>query len=222
MSRCIKELYFFKNFIKKTNFLKKIVKERLMKFKKNNLIIAAIVVSGLIIGLAFIWPQREPKAPPPSQKLKNVRQKAQNLLMGMEIKIPGAEPDSYWQLQVGEFTEQNKIGAMTEIKGDYFLNGQPFYHVRARGGEINWQNRLLRFRQKVEFSSADGKKLTAREFLWDPVQKRVTAEREVVLSVPGLRIYSPKVIANLKMERVTFCGATRMVHDDFTSERKAR
>jgi LPS export ABC transporter protein LptC len=182
-----------------------------MKFKKSNLIIAAIVVIGLlIIGLAFIWPQPAPKTPPPDKKIKTVRQ-TQNLLMGMEIKIPGAEPESYWNLKVDQFTEQNKVGTMIGIKGDYFLNDKPLYHVSARSGEINWQTRLLRFRQKVEFSSMDGKRLIAREFLWDPVQKRVTAEREVVLSAPGFRIYSQKVSANLKMERVTFSGATRMV-----------
>jgi hypothetical protein len=184
-----------------------------MKFNKNFLIVGSIGLTCLlIIGWAFIGPHWGKQAPEPGKTRKVTHQVQQNLLMGMEIKVPGSEPDSYWELKVDQFTEQKKIGTMTKVKGDYWLNGKPFYHVIAQGGEINWQSRLLRFREKVQFSSADGKRLVAQEFLWDPVQKRVTAERDVELSAPGFRILTEKVTANLTLEKVTFIGATKFIH----------
>jgi LPS export ABC transporter protein LptC len=192
------------------------MKERLMKLKKSYLIGGAAVLLVLIIaGLGFVRPYWGQKAAPPVEKKKKISHgAAQNLLMGLVIKVPGSEPDSYWELKVDRFTEQKKIGTMTKIKGDYFLNKKLLYHVVAQGGEINWLNRQLQFRGNVEFSSTDGKKLTAQEFWWDPVHKRVTAEHQVEFSAPGFRIYTQKITANLDLEKVTFIGATRLVHQN--------
>jgi LPS export ABC transporter protein LptC len=190
-------------------------KERLMKFNKSYLIVGSIsLIVLLIIGLAFVWPQWGRKPSTLEKKCNQTHALEQNVLMGMVIKVPGSEPNSYWELKVDQFTEQKKIGKMTKVKGDYLLNGKPFYHVNAQGGEINWLSRQLRFTQKVEFSSVDGKRLVAQELLWDPVHKRVTAEREVQLSVPGFRIFTEKITANLALKKVTFIGATRLIYQN--------
>jgi hypothetical protein len=183
-----------------------------MKIKKSYLIGGVIGLIILTIGLTFAGKPWGQKAVPPMPKLKPTRGVEQNLLMGLVIKVPGTGPDSYWELKVDQFTEEKKIGTMTKVEGDYFLKEKPLYHVVAQGGEIDWQSRQLRFREKVEFSSSDGKKLVAGEFWWDPVHKLVTAEHEVELSAPGFRIYTQKINANLDFKKVTFIGATRMIH----------
>jgi LPS export ABC transporter protein LptC len=181
-----------------------------MILKKTHLISCVICIIFLSGGL-LLW--RQPWRKPPSPLKKPVAPTVdQNMLLGMVIKIPGSDRHSYWELKVDRFAEQNKVGVMTKIKGVYFQNGQPFYHVTAQSGEINWHSRQLRFCNQVEFSSEDGKKLQARECLWDPVRKVVTAAGEVVLSAPGFTVSTEKITANLELEKANFSGLTKVVH----------
>jgi LPS export ABC transporter protein LptC len=196
-------------------YFEKHIKEELMKFKKSFWLVGLIGLSALLITvLAFVWPRWGKKPPAPGEKSKATHTLEQNVLMGMVIKVPGSEPNSYWELKVARFVEQKKIGFMTQITGDYLLNNKPFYHVSAQTGQIDWQSRQLQFKKEVKLSSADGKRLVAQELLWDPVHKRVTAEREVKLSAPEFQIFTEKIIANLALEKVTFIGATKLIYQN--------
>ena len=185
-------------------YFEKHIKEELMKFKKSFLLVGLIGLSALLITvLAFVWPRWGKKPPAPGEKSKATHTLEQNVLMGMVIKVPGSEPNSYWELKVARFVEQKKIGFMTQ-----------FYHVSAQTGQIDWQSRQLQFKKEVKLSSADGKRLVAQELLWDPVHKRVTAEREVKLSAPEFQIFTEKIIANLALEKMTFIGATKLIYQN--------
>lgn len=182
-----------------------------MKLKRLRLLAGIIIVLliGVFITVWFIKDNRKPSVKP----IKPTTVTDENVLMGMTIKIPGNEKNGYWELKVVKFEGLEQTGRMKTIEGDYILDGKPIYHVAAQSGQVNWDNRQVRFMDQVVFTSNDNKKLSAQEFLWDPVQNKIIAEKQVVLSAPGFVATTHKLEADPQLDKVFFFGATKFVYD---------
>ncbi|HEY8464202.1 MAG TPA: LPS export ABC transporter periplasmic protein LptC [Bacillota bacterium] len=192
-----------------------------MKLKRLRLIagITIVLLTGVILAG---WLLKVGVSPKPVAKPTASAPKAnENVLLGMTIKIPGNEGNSHWELKVTRFSSLEHIGRMQSIRGDYYLDGQPIYHISARAGEINWETRKLRFNDQVEFTSNDGKKLSAQEFLWDPVQNRIFAADQVVLSSPGLVVTTRQLEADPRLDRIIFKGATKFIYEQVKTAKLA-
>ncbi|HYH04617.1 MAG TPA: LPS export ABC transporter periplasmic protein LptC [Bacillota bacterium] len=182
-----------------------------MKLKRLRLV--AGIISVLLIGVFIAGWFMKGHVKPSVKPVKKVAGNDENVLMGMTIKIPGNEKNGYWELKVVKFAGLEQIGKMKTIEGDYLLDGKPIYHVSAKSGQVNWENRQLRFENQVVFTSNDKKKLSAQEFLWNPVQNKVFAENQVVLSAPGLVVTTHKLEADPQLDKVVFTGETKFVYD---------
>ncbi len=128
---------------------------------------------------------------------------------GLVLKIPGAEKNGYWELNVARLESKDDFGLLTEINGEYLLNKQPIYYISAESGIILWKTRVLQLTGKVNLKTNDGKVLRAEKIAWDPNVRRVTAEKEVVLESPGLTISMEKFDGDLNFEQVKITGMTK-------------
>jgi LPS export ABC transporter protein LptC len=185
-------------------------KEELMKGKKLYCIIFALLIA--IVGTYWLGHRERGDAKATPTATEKTPKLEKDLLLGTTIKVPGKEKNSYWQLKVVELSSLAKIGKMTGITGDFFINGKPVYHVTARFGEVFWQDGTIRLREKVEFLSNDGRKIVAGEFQWDPKNNRVTAAKKVILSSADITVTTEKLTANPQVDKVTFAGETRIVY----------
>jgi hypothetical protein len=182
-----------------------------MKGKKLYFIIFALLIVAVGVFWFSCWIGRSGDKPI-SKPTPKILKSDEDLLLGTTIKVPGKEKNSYWQLKVVEFASLNQTGKMNGITGDFFLDGQPVYHVTARFGEVFWQDGTIRLREKVEFSSNDARKITAGVFIWDPVKNRLIAEKNVILTSTKITVITEKLTADPKVDKVAFTGETRIVY----------
>jgi LPS export ABC transporter protein LptC len=128
---------------------------------------------------------------------------------GLILKIPGAEKNGYWELNVARLESKSDLGLLTEINGEYLLNKQPIYYISADSGTILWKTRVLQITGKVNLKTNDGKALRAVKVSWDPNTRRITAEKEVVLESPDLTVSTDKLDSDLRLEQVKIVGMTK-------------
>lgn len=128
---------------------------------------------------------------------------------GLILKIPGAEKNGYWELNIARLESKEDLGLLTKINGEYFLNKQPIYYLSAESGTIWWKTRVLQITGKVNFKTNDGKVLKAEKVAWDPNARRITAEKEVSLESPDLTILTDKFDGDLHFEQAKVSGATK-------------
>lgn len=129
--------------------------------------------------------------------------------IGLMLKIPGAEKNGYWELNVARLESKDEIGSMKEINGDYFLNKKPIYHISAESGIIQWKTRVLQMTNQVNFRTNDGKSLRAEELFWDPNTRKILAENKVVLESSELTVTTEKLDGDLNLDQVKFSGMTK-------------
>ena len=178
----------------------------------NNFIIflSIIGLTTLIISLRGTnqdQPESKPIEVKPSKPQPN-----SDLFSGMVLKIPGSEPNSYWELHVVNFESITESGKMNGVKGNYYQNKQVIYKISAKTGVIAWKTRILSLKGAVKFQSNDGKEITADEFVWDPNNKLITATSNVLLKVSQANIKTDSLKADLKLEKVVFSGVTRALY----------
>jgi LPS export ABC transporter protein LptC len=128
---------------------------------------------------------------------------------GLILKIPGAEKNGHWELNVARLESKEEIGLLTEINGEYLINKKPIYNISAESGTILWKTRILQINGKVNLKSNDGKVLRAGKISWNPNTRRITAEEEVVLESSDLMISTDKFDGDLSLEQVKISGMTK-------------
>ncbi len=129
--------------------------------------------------------------------------------IGLMLKIPGAEKNGHWELNVARLESKGDLGLMKEINGNYLLDKKPIYHVSAESGIIQWKTRVLQINGQVSFKTNDGKLLRAEEVSWDPNTRRIQAVNKVILESPGLTVSTDKIDGDLKLEQVEMSGMTK-------------
>jgi LPS export ABC transporter protein LptC len=133
-------------------------------------------------------------------------------LVGMSFRIPGAEKQGFWELQVAQLKNRPAVGIMTTVKGTYFLNKKPLYHLSARTGEILWKTRILTVQDDVKLTTTDGKELRADKLVWNPNEKKIIASSNVVLKTANLTVTSTAISTSLGLDRATFSENTRVLY----------
>lgn len=128
---------------------------------------------------------------------------------GLILKIPGAEKNGHWELNIARLESKDDLGLLTEINGEYLLNKRPIYYISAESGTILWETRVLQINGKVNLRTNDGKVLKAEKLSWDPSARRITAEKEVILESPDLTISTDKFDGDLNLEQVKISGMTK-------------
>lgn len=129
--------------------------------------------------------------------------------IGLLLKIPGAEKNGHWELNVARLESKDEIGEMKEINGHYYLDKKPIHHISAESGVIQWKTRILQMDGQVNLKTNDGKSLRAEEISWDPNNRQILAERKVVLESPGLTITTEKLDGDLNLDQVKLSGITK-------------
>ncbi len=129
--------------------------------------------------------------------------------IGLLLRIPGAEKNGYWELNVARLESKDEIGTMKEINGDYYLNKKPIYHLSAESGIIEWETRILHIAGQVNFKTNDGKSLRAEEVSWNPNTRKILAKNKVVLESPGLTVTTEKLDGDLNLDQVKLLGVTK-------------
>ncbi|MGE5607448.1 MAG: LPS export ABC transporter periplasmic protein LptC [Bacteroidota bacterium] len=128
---------------------------------------------------------------------------------GLILKIPGAEKNGHWELNIARLESKEALGLLTEINGEYFLDKQPIYYISAESGTIWWKTRVLQITGLVNLKTNDGKVLKAEKVSWDPNARRITAEKEVLLESPDLTISTDKFDGDLNLEQAKMSGMTK-------------
>ena len=131
---------------------------------------------------------------------------------GLILKIPGAEKNGHWQLNVARLESRDDLGFLTEINGEYLLDNQPIYNIAAEAGTILWETRVLQMTGQVNIKTSDGKLLKAEKVSWDPTTRRITAEKSVVLEAPDLTIAADKFEGDLNFDQVKIFGTTKALY----------
>lgn len=129
--------------------------------------------------------------------------------IGLLLRIPGAEKNGYWELNVARLESKDDIGEMKEINGHYYLDKKPIYHISAESGVIQWKTRVLQMDGQVNLKTDDGKSLRAEEISWDPNTQKILAEKKVVLESPGLTVTTEKLDGDLNLDQVKLSGITK-------------
>jgi len=129
---------------------------------------------------------------------------------GMKIRVPGPEKEGFWELDVAKMVNQDNIGKMDRIEGEYTLNKLVLYTVKAAVGQIFWRNGVLLFQGDVELTAADGKKISAASLLWNSKQKKIVARDKVTMTAKGVLVRTSRLTANLKFDKIIFAGATEV------------
>lgn len=129
--------------------------------------------------------------------------------IGLMLKIPGAEKNGHWELNVARLESKGDLGSMKEINGDYLLDKKPIYHISAESGTIQWKTRVLQINGQVNFKTNDGKLLRAEEVSWDPNIRRILAVNKVVLESPGLTVTTDKFDGDFNLDQVEMSGMTK-------------
>ncbi len=132
--------------------------------------------------------------------------------IGLMLKIPGAEKNGHWELNVARLESKSDLGLLKEINGEYLLNKKPIYYLSAESGIIQWKTRVLQITGQVNLKTNDGKVLKAEEVSWDPNTRRVTAEKKVVLESPDLTITMNKLDGDLDLNKVKISGMTKAIY----------
>jgi len=130
---------------------------------------------------------------------------------GLTIKVPGSEPNSFWELKLAKLTSLNDVGQMTEISGKYFVQQKPVYIVSAGQGEIHWKNRQLTFENKVELKNDEGKRIVADLLTWDSRQETIKAQGNVVLETEDMTVKTDGLITSAGFKKVVFSGMTKVI-----------
>lgn len=128
---------------------------------------------------------------------------------GLILKIPGAEKNGHWELNIARLESKDDLGLLTEINGEYLLDKRPIYYISAEAGTILWKTRVLQINGKVNLKTNDGKLLKAEKLSWDPNTRRITAEKEVVLESADLTISTDEFDGDLNLEQVKISGMTK-------------
>jgi len=131
---------------------------------------------------------------------------------GLVLKIPGAEKNGHWELNVARLESRDDLGLLTEINGEYLLDKQPIYNIAAEAGTIRWETRVLQITGQVNLKTNDGKLLKAERVSWDPNIRRITAEKNVVLEAPDLTIAADKFECDLNFDQVKISGTTKALY----------
>lgn len=131
---------------------------------------------------------------------------------GLILKIPGAEINGHWELNVARLESKDDIGLLTEINGEYLLNKKPIYYISADSGIIQWKTRVLEITGQVNLKTNDGKVLKAEKVSWNPNTRRITAEEKVVLESPDLTMTTDKFDGNLNLDQMKISGLTKAIY----------
>lgn len=131
---------------------------------------------------------------------------------GLILKIPGAEKNGHWELNVVRLESKDDIGLLTEINGEYLVNKKGIYYISAESGIIQWKTRVLEITGQVNLKTNDGKVLKAEKVSWNPNTRRITAEKKVVLESPDLTITTDKFDGDLNLDQVKISGLTKAIY----------
>lgn len=176
-----------------------------------NIFFILISVAGVVAFLISIRQAADTKPVPSTGKKE--RQDDSDQLVGMKLKIPGSDKNSYWDLNVASLDSLDNIGHMKGIKGQYYSNKKPVYHLSAQSGLIFWKTKILKLKGKVSLSTNDNRLLTAEVIAWDPNTNKVTAKNNVILKTAKLTVRSTAIITNLSMNQATFSQNTTALYE---------
>lgn len=187
--------------------IKKIVMVGKMNFtKKRGILFIGIVL--VVVVLSFlVFRQHQPDTP---EKQADSAEKVTEF-EGLAVKVPGSEPNSYWELKLTKLTSLGDVGQMTEISGKYFVNQKPLYFLSAGQGQIFWKNRRLAFKDKVELKNEDGKRIVADTLTWDPRRETIEAKGNVTLEADDMTVKTEGLTTSTDFKKVDFSGMTKVI-----------
>ena len=174
--------------------------------------VISIVVVTLIGVITFAISFRQVSHEHPSAPTIKSDLQTKEEFIGMVIKIPGVDINSYWELNVSKFESFDDTGHMFTVKGKYYLNKKPFYNISAASGIVYWKTRVLSLSGNVIMTTNDEKQLVAEQLTWDPNAKKIQARQNVVLTANRIKIETEEFKGNLDLERAVFSGFTKATY----------
>ncbi|HOJ78401.1 MAG TPA: LPS export ABC transporter periplasmic protein LptC [Bacillota bacterium] len=137
--------------------------------------------------------------------------KNQEEFIGIEVKIPGKEPNQFWELKVAKMTDLNyEQGCLTKIEGKYIIDQVPQYFVKADSGTVLWKQNIITLSGNVVLNTIDGKKITMETLQWDSDNNNLNAQGKVSYDDGSSIINTEKVSADLDLKKLVFAGMTNV------------
>ncbi len=185
-----------------------------MTLKKTVIFVVLLVVALLVVLLGFsVYNSLDN-----SLGMKNLKQNSAahqvDFLKDIKIKLPGEQPESYWELEVAKTENRGDRGRLSQVKGRYYVKGKLVYSLSGNRGEIFWQTRQLKINENVRLITNDGKRLQAEELVWNPKTQQITAVKQVVFTTDQVKVSTQKIIADLSIKKIVFSGPTKTIYDE--------
>ncbi len=133
-----------------------------------------------------------------------------DLLQDINLKLPGAVKDSYWDLYVTRTENEAGYARIFNINGKYFCEGKEVYQLTAVSGKIHWDSQILVVNGGVRLTSVDGKEIQAGEISWDSKQQKITADQLVTYKDQSMVASTEKFITDHQFNKGRFFGLTKI------------
>jgi hypothetical protein len=131
----------------------------------------------------------------------------------MTMKIPGAEKNGYWKLNIKNGKSLQDGAILKDIEGWYFIDKKLIYQISSKNGAIDWKTRTLELKNSVLLKTVDNSKiLNTTELIWNPDSKKITARHGVTLKTLETLISTDELFSDLALEQVKLSGMTRVVY----------
>jgi LPS export ABC transporter protein LptC len=131
----------------------------------------------------------------------------------MTMKIPGAEKNGYWELNIKNGKSLQDGAILKDIEGQYFSDKKPIYQISSKNGTIDWKTRTLELKNSVLLKTVDNSKiLTTTELVWNPNSKKITARQGVTLQALETLISTDELFSDLTLEQVELKGMTKVIY----------
>ncbi len=146
---------------------------------------------------------------------KNVAESVNTNAVGDELddinlKIPGADRNSFWDLNVAKLSKVRDDGQLVDIDGQYIQNKKVLYTFEANEGKFNWRTRNFELKGAVHFQTIDGKELIAERIRWEPAKNRLIAEGQVSLKNKQLQMTTNSIDTDLDLDQAKLSGDTKV------------
>lgn len=177
-----------------------------MKPQKSWFVVAGVV---FLIALVLVWTNMM------SVQHKNAAESTIINAVGDELddinlKIPGADRNSFWDLNVVKLTKVRNNSQLVGIDGQYIQNKKALYTIQAKEGKFNWQTRNFELKGSVHFQTSDGKELSAEQIRWEPAKNRLIAVGQVSLRNQQLQLTTNSIDTDLELDRAKLSGDTKV------------